>query len=234
MRVVLSGLALAALTTCLVACGGPNDAAGPAAPDAAPAAPSEPGIRIPATAADSLTVLCGPPFTPDATAASLMKAFGANAVVPETRDGPEGEKVNVTAIYPGDATMRVEVAFANEEERTGLISVTIRGETSQWTGPAGLNLGDGIDTVQKLNGGKGFTLSGFGWDHGGYVTDWRGGPLQEPVPRCRTMVRFGIPDDLSDTSVMGEGLHASDEPAIRAATPFVQEIGIHWLDEHEP
>ena len=24
------------------------------------------------------------------------------------------------------------------------------------------------------------------------------------------------------------------EPAIRAATPFVQEIGIHWLNQHEP
>ncbi len=233
MRIVLSGLALAALTASLAACGGPKDAAGPAAAPEAPAA-STPAIRIPATAADSLTVLCGPPFTPDATAASLMQVFGAKAVVPETRDGPEGEKINVTAIYPADATMRVEVAFANEEERTGLISVTIRGDTSQWTGPAGLNLGDGIDTVQKLNGGKGFTLSGFGWDYGGYVTDWQGGPLQEPVPRCRTVVRFGIPEDVTDTSVMGEGLHSSDEPAIRAATPFVQEIGIHWLNPHEP
>ncbi len=230
MRVVLSGLALLALA----ACGGPNDAAGPAAPAETPAAAAAPAMRIPATAADSLTILCGAPFTQDATAASLMKAFGAKAVVPETRDGPDGEKVNVTAIYPADATMRVEVQFANEEERTGLISVTIRGETSQWTGPAGLNLGDGLETVQKLNGGKSFTLSGFGWDYGGFVTDWRGGPLQEPVPRCRTTVRFSIPDDVTDTSVMGEGLHSSDEPAIRTAMPFVQEIGIHWLDAHEP
>lgn len=229
MRVAYWGLALLALA----GCGGPKDATGPAATETTTASPA-PAIRIPATAADSLTILCGPPFAQEATAASLMRAFGAKAVVPETRDGPEGEKVNVTAIYPADATMRVEVQFANEEERTGLISVVIRGETSQWTGPAGLNLGDGLDTVQKLNGGKPFTLSGFGWDYGGFVTDWQGGPLQEPVPRCRTTVRFGIPDDVTDASVMGEGLHSSDEPAIRAAMPFVQEIGIHWLDAHEP
>lgn len=233
MRVVRSGLALVALTAGMASCGKPNDAAGPAAPTETAAA-SSPALKIPATAADSLTILCGAPFTQDATAATLMQAFGSHAVVPETRDGPEGEKVNVTAIYPADSTMRVEVMFANEEERSGIISVTIRGETSQWTGPAGLNLGDGLDTVQKLNGGKPFKLSGFGWDYGGYVTDWQGGPLQEPVPRCRTTVRFGIPDDVSDTSVMGEGLHSSDEPAIRAATPFVQEIGIHWLNQHEP
>jgi hypothetical protein len=231
MRAGLAGLALVALA----ACGGPTDAAGPAAvgPDAGTAA-STPAVKIPATVADSLTILCGAPFTPDATAGSLMKVFGIPNVIPETRDGPEGEKINYTVIYPGDATSRVEVVFANEEERSGILSVTIRGETSQWTGPAGLNLGDGIDTVQKLNGGKGFTLSGFGWDYGGYVTDWEGGPLQEPVPRCRTAVRFNIPEEVDDPAIMGEGLHSSSEPAIRAATPFVEEISIHWLNAHEP
>lgn len=232
MRIVLPVLALAVLA----ACGGPNDAAGPAAPapEEAAAAPKPATITIAATALDSLHILCGAPFTPDATAATLMKIFGRENVVPETRDGPEGQKVNVTAIYPMDKTLRIEVAFANEEERTGLISVTLQGEASQWTGPAGLNLGDGLDTVKKLNGGHSFTLSGFGWDYGGYVTDWQGGPLQEPVPRCRTTVRFGIPDDATDPSIMGEGLHSSEDAAIRAASPFVQEIGIHWLDPHEP
>lgn len=218
----------------LSACGAPQDTPGPSGPAGAADSLAGPAVRLPATAADSLTIVCGEPFGRDASAASLMKVFGARALVPETRDGPEGEKINVTAIYPADSTLRVELRFANEEERTGLISVTIRGETSQWTGPAGLNLGDGLETVQKLNGGRRFTLSGFGWENGGYVTDWQGGPLQEPSPRCRTMVRFDIPEDIADPGVMGEGLHLSDEPAIRAAMPFVSEIGIHWLDAHEP
>jgi hypothetical protein len=227
----VAGLSLIALG----ACGGPNDAAGPVAaePEAAVLEAEPAGVRIPATAADSLTLLCGAPFTPEATAGSLMTAFGVPNVIPETREGPDGEKINYTVIFPNDASRRVEVVFANEEERSGLLSATIRGETSQWTGPEGLNLGDGVATVERLNG-HGFTLSGFGWDYGGYVTDWQGGPLQEPVPRCRTTVRFNIPEDANADAIMGEGLHSSGDPGVRAATPFVEEIGIHWLNPHEP
>ncbi len=231
MRVALAGASL----ILLAACGGPEQAEGPAATEVAEAAPvvESAGVRIPATIADTLTIVCGKPFTQDATAGTLEQIFGAENVVPETIDGAEGEQYNITAIYPNDRSRRIEVTFLNEEERTVLTSVKIRGETSEWTGPGGINLGDGVATVEKLNK-KPFTMSGFGWDYGGYVTDWQGGALSHIAPGCMTSVRFNIPPDVQMAdAILGEAPHSSTEPAIRSASAYVEEIMISWKQEHE-
>ena len=176
MRAAFAGICVLVLA----ACGGPDQAEGPEAGEAeeAAAAPAaEGGVKkIPATIADTLTIVCGGAFSQDATAGTLADLFGAENVIPETIDGPKGPR-NVTAIYPHDRSRRIEVTFLNEEERTVLTSVTIHGEASEWTGPGGLNLGDGIETVERLNK-RPFTLTGFGGDQGGYVADWQGGALQ--------------------------------------------------------
>ncbi|HPI50175.1 MAG TPA: hypothetical protein PLH23_18030 [Hyphomonadaceae bacterium] len=235
MRTAIAGLPLSALVfLVLAACGGPEQAEGPSVPEvvATPAADGG-AVKVPATIADTLTIICGKPFSQDATAGTLAEIFGAQNVIPETIDGREGEQVNVTAIYPQDRSRRIEVTFANEEERTVLTSVSIRGEVSEWTGPGGLNLGDGIETVERLNG-KPFTMSGFGWDYGGYVTDWQGGKLNQIAPGCRTTVRFNIPPDVhSEDAVLGEAPHSSTEPAMRKASAYVEEIQISWMQEHE-
>ena len=151
MRTAIAGLPLLALAfLVLAACGGPEQAEGPSVPEVVATPTADGGaVKVPATIADTLTIICGKPFSQDATAGTLAEIFGAQNVIPETIDGPEGEQVNVTAIYPQDRSRRIEVTFANEEERTVLTSVTIRGEVSEWTGPGGLNLGDGIETVER-------------------------------------------------------------------------------------
>jgi len=236
MRRAIAGLSVLALTVLVVAaCGGPDQAEGPSVPEAVVETPAADtgAVKIPATIADTLTIVCGKPFSQDATAGTLADVFGAENVIPETIDGAEGEKVNVTAIYPHDRSRRIEVTFLNEEERTVLTSVTIRGEASQWTGPGGVNLGDGIATVERLNK-KPFTLSGFGWDYGGYVTDWQGGALNDIAPGCRTTVRFNIPPDVQMAdAILGEAPHSSSDPAIRNASAYVSEIMISWKQEHE-
>jgi len=232
MRAALAGISMLVLA----ACGGPDQAEGPAASDVAETAEARAeggAIKIPATIADTLTIICGKPFSQDATAGTLAELFGAQNVIPETIRGPEGEPRNVTAIYPGDRARRIEVTFLNEEERTVLTSVSIRGEASEWTGPSGVNLGDGIETVERLNKGP-FTLSGFGWDHGGYVTDWQGGALAEIAPGCVTAVRFNIPPDVQMAdAILGDAPHSSREPAIRTASAYVEQISIRWKEEHE-
>ncbi|RYG31304.1 MAG: hypothetical protein EON93_13215 [Burkholderiales bacterium] len=232
MRIVMAGASL----ILLAACGGQEQAEGPNAPEAVEA-PSDAGesaaIKIPATIADTLTIMCGKPFSQDATAGTLADIFGAENVVPETIDGAEGEQYNITAIYPNDRSRRIEVTFLNEEERTVLTSVKIRGEVSEWTGPGGINLGDGVATVEKLNK-KPFQIAGFGWDYGGYVTDWQAGALAEIAPGCITTVRFNIPSDVQMAdAIQGEAPHASTEPAIRNASAYVEEIMISWKQEHE-
>lgn len=231
MRAAVAGMSL----LLLAACGGPEQAEGPSVAEVVEEAPvaDSGAVKIPATIADSLTIICGKPFAQDATAGTLADIFGAENVIPETIDGPGGEKRNVTAIYPNDRSRRIEVTFLNEEERTVLTRVTIRGEVSEWTGPGGINLGDGVQTIERLNKGP-FTLSGFGSDHGGYVTDWQGGALAQIAPGCRTTVRFNIPPDLQvSDALLGEAGHSSKEPTLRTAGAYVEEISISWMEEHE-
>ncbi len=231
MRAAFAGLSLIALA----ACGGPEQAEGPAVaePEAADHRPEEPeAIRIPATLADTLTIVCGGPFAQNATAGTLADIFGQENVAPQTIESLDGTKRNVTVIYPMDLSRRIEVTFANEEERTVLTRVSVSGDSSQWTGAGGVNLGDGLETVERLNKGP-FTLSGLGGDMGGYVSDWQGGALKEIAAGCRTTVRFNTPQDVQDPALLGVGSHSSQDPALRAAAPYVEEISIRWLEEHE-
>jgi hypothetical protein len=202
-----------------------------AAPAAAPAETSAAGVTpsaMPAAASPrNLALNCVAPFTPDATAATLAAAFGKENVIPETIDGPEGEKLNVTAIYPNDPAKRIEVYFKDEEARTGLVWANVKSDKSVWSGPGGVKIGDPIESVEEANGGV-FQISGFDWDYGGFVNDWKGGKLMETAPGCRTVLRFRRAADNRDMSIIGEGGRASDLPALRAAKPTIDEFGIRW------
>jgi hypothetical protein len=168
------------------------------------------------------------PFTPTTTRADLAATFGQSNIRQETVDGPEGLQANVTTIYPGDASRRAEVTFANESAGTGLTGVSVKQSATQWTGPNGLQIGDGIEAVERANGGV-FLLSGFDWDYGGYVTDWREGQLGSQAPGCRTMVRFQRTANLDDTSISGDGApKRSDLDAMRTAEPQVVAFGVQW------
>jgi len=218
--VMACGLAL------LAACGG-EEAAAPNMTVAVEASgPLENAAE--AGAADSSFVLgCGAPFTRDATPATLAAVFGRANVVPETIDGPEGEPMNVTAIFPTDPERRIEVSFANEEERTDLVAVTVRDHASLWRGQGGYSFGDGIEAVEKANGGP-FAVSGFEWDYGGFVTDWKGGKLKE-AGGCATTVRFAPEAAEVAPTITGDGVNLmSNDPAVRKAEPKVSLFGIGW------
>lgn len=191
-----------------------------------PAAPSGPPPAPAITPA--LVIGCMAPFTPTTTRADLVAAFGEGNVKQETVGGPEGMRVNVTAIYPGDASRRADVTFSDEAGGTGLTGVSVSRGASQWAGPNGLRIGDGIEEVERANGGV-FLLSGFDWDYGGYVTDWQDGQLGSQAPGCRTMVRFERTANLDDTSISGDGApRKSDLAAMRAAEPQVVAFGVQW------
>lgn len=218
--ILVSALAL------LAACGG-EEAAAPI-PTAAPETSGPLENAAESSAANVAFVLgCGAPFTPDATPTTLAAAFGRENVVPETIDGPEGEPMNVTAIYPNDPERRIEVSFANEEERTDLVAVIVRDHASQWKSPGGYSFGDGIDVVEKANG-RPFAISGFGWDFGGFAVDWKNGQLKE-TGGCATTVHFS--PDAPDVApgIQGDGVTPlSNDPVVRKAQPKVSMFGIGW------
>ena len=226
MRAILATATVLASVVLLTACGGEEAAAPIPAATSEVAGPMENTAE--AGAAEVAFVLgCGAPFTRDATPATLAAVFGRENVVPETIDGPEGEPMNVTAIYPNDPEKRIEVSFANEEERTGLIAVTVRDHPSLWKGQGGYSFGDAIEAVEKANGGP-FAISGFGWDYGGFVTDWKGGKLKE-AGGCTTTVRFLPEADDIAPGIQGDGVNPlSTVPAVRKALPKVSLFGIGW------
>jgi hypothetical protein len=169
-------------------------------------------------------------FTRGATPASLATVFGRANVIPETIAGPEGAQMNVTAIYPTDPARRIEVVFRNEEERTDLSAVMVSAPESQWTGPGGVKIGDGIEAVEAANGMP-FEVMGFQWDYGGFVADWKGGKLGE-ANGCAPAVRLAPGADSLPADIVGDGVQpASNLPAMRAAQPKVSAFGISWAPQ---
>lgn len=226
MRRDLSMTLLAGAAVLLAACGGEADA--PAAPAAAAGGSGLMNTAEAGAAESQFTLGCGAPFTPDATPATLASVFGRENVVPETVDGPEGEQINVTAIYPNDPARRIEVSFRNEEERTGLMSVTLREDASRWIGPGGLKMGDSLEAVEAANG-KPFNVSGFAWDYGGFVTEWNGGKL-DLADGCIISVRLAPEAVDIAPEILGDGVQpSSDDKAVRAAKPRVTLMGIGWV-----
>ena len=211
-----SGVCLAVLALAIVGCREAGDV--PEAPKGPPPAPA---------ITPSLVIGCMAPFTPMTTRADLAAAFGQGNISQETVDGPEGARVNVTAIYPVDAKRRAEVTFSDDAGGTGLTGVTVGRDATEWSGVNGLRIGDAIESVERSNGG-GFMLSGFDWDYGGVVTDWKGGQLGSQAPGCRTVARFERTANLEDTKVSGEKAHASNSKAMLAAAPKLVWFGVNW------
>lgn len=152
---------------------------------------------------------------------ALASAYGADNLREETMPGPEGESYTATVLYPGDTARRLEIVWA-DDARNAPASVSVSGEGSLWRGPHNIAIGDDIARVEAANGGP-FRLWGFGWDYGGWVSEWNGGQLGDQN-NCRVRVRFEAAND--PVGVLGDSEFASDIAAMRAAAPTVREFGL--------
>ncbi len=152
---------------------------------------------------------------------ALAARFGAENIVDQTRNGPEGETYEATMVFANDPARALEIVWADPATRARPLSVLVAGEASQWVGPGGLRVGAAIAAVEQANG-RPFTLYGFDWDYGGRVADWRGGALAQPD--CRMEANFAPQGD--NTSASGDQEFASNAPEMRAADPRLTAIGV--------
>jgi hypothetical protein len=212
MRAHLS-LAFAASVLALAAC----------QPAAAPTETAE--AAAPAAALPELKLTCFGPFAPTTTGADLAKMFGAENVADESLPAMDGETLKITAIYPADPKRRVEITFADAEKRERLARAEVKSMTSDWSGPEGIQTGESLSVVETANGGP-FELQGFGWDYGGYVTDWKSGKIASPVQSCDPLMRFA--SDSADPAVVGEGVRLSSLPAMQASGAKVVSFSVGW------
>jgi hypothetical protein len=175
-------------------------------------------------------ITCGSPVAPDDTERSLKQRFGKEAVV-EDLPGAEGEKYKGVVLFPKAMDRRIEVAFTDDKaKRASGLTLRDTARTSRWN-VSGVTIGSSLAEVQKANG-KPFLVSGFEWDYGGFVTDWKGGALVRPLQGgCTVTIRFGK-NTAAPKSLLGDGVKAaSDNAALVKWAPVVTEIGVNFPDK---
>jgi hypothetical protein len=180
-------------------------------------------------AAAPRVIKCEGLFGRNTTHADLVQAFGNGNVVHQDIDGAEGEKVKASVLYPNDAKAKLEIIWDDEKARRGPM---IRAkDQSAWASANGIRIGMAIADIEKMNG-KPFILSGFDWDYGGRVKDWRGGELAKALPGgCIVGVEFVHPEDSPEanlTKVSGDGDFLSDNADMRAVEPYVAVVTISY------
>jgi hypothetical protein len=175
-------------------------------------------------------ITCASPVAPNDTERSLKQRFGKEAVVQDL-PGAEGEKYKGVVLFPKATDRRIEVAFTDDKaKRASGLTLRDTASTSRWN-VSGVTIGSSLAEVQKANG-KPFLVSGFEWDYGGFVTDWKGGALSRPLQGgCTVTIRFGK-NAAAPKSLLGDSVKAaSDNAALVKFAPVVTEIGINFPDK---
>ncbi len=175
-------------------------------------------------------ITCAAPVAASDTAKSLMQRYGKDAVMQDL-PGAEGETYKGLLLFPKSRDQRIAISFT-EDKAKRVAGLTLReaGKASKWS-VSGITIGSSVVDVQKANG-KPFLVSGFEWDYGGFVTDFKGGVLGRPMQGgCRVTVRFGK-DAGAPKSLLGDGVKvASDNATLLKWAPVVTEIGVNFPDK---
>lgn len=188
----------------------------PASPAAEPAPPSSPPPA--ATEADDRDIHAL--LRPDDTLASLQARLGAANAVAREIAGAEGETLPGWVLYPDDPTRTVDV-FLDE---TGTHPAMLRVDSPQsvWRRVDGIRIGLSSRELQTMNG-RAFEFTGFDWDYGGAVTDWRGGAL-DPNGIPRGGLTLCPPESPAEGYPSGDAPFSSDDPRMLAQPAHVCEF----------
>lgn len=152
---------------------------------------------------------------------AVRATYGAENVVEQTLPGVEGESYVATVLFPNDPARRLEIVW-RDSGKTAPASVIATGAGSLWVGPQGLSVGDAIGDIERANG-RPFQLWGFGWDYGGWVSDWQGGAFAA-ADGCNVRARFQARSNPGAAS--GDAAFMSNDAAVRSADPAVSEFGL--------
>ena len=191
-------------------------------------------LATPALAQGPATAVldCTGPFTRDADERRLAQVFGAANVERAAIPVGEGNTEPGTAIFAKDPARRIDILWHDSYARPNV--VIIRNGSTWPVAVTGVDKpvvsGATLVEIEAMNG-KPFTLTGFGWDLGGYTNGWDGGRLEKPVGGCNLSVRFDpasdAPGDALD-KVTGDVEFLSTDSAMRQTRPIVIEIELGW------
>lgn len=179
-----------------------------------------------ATPAVAQQIECSGAFGVDSSAARLIEIYGADNVVTGDVDGPEGTTMLATTVFPDEPKQRLEFIWLDEVALTKPASISL---SSKSIAPGGIRIGMPIAEVQAING-EPFTVTGFGWDYGGYAW-FASGALAQMDQGCWIGVRFATgayPDTLDVSTAMGDLELSSDYPLLQKMDVRLSEISIGY------
>lgn len=132
-------------------------------------------------------------------------------------------------LFPDDPRNMVEIFWDEMLSKKYPAFIRIQGDSTgtDWKTTEGLTVGMGIAEVEKMNG-KPFTLFGFGWDYGGYVTDYANGNFGTSLG-----MRFNPSVEMYSEKIMGDINVISNDPELLKASPTVERIELRILAKEE-
>jgi hypothetical protein len=164
--------------------------------------------------------------------AELVERFGAANVVEDSVQYADAPPAPGTILYPKDSARRLEIIWADPKTQTRPERVDLRGESGRWAVDPGIRLGMRLTDLERVNGGP-FTLTGFDWDYGGTITNWRGGKLARPAGETPRIFIQLSPTE-TDTgavrnAVSGDREFSSKNPAMQQLNPHVVSISVAYV-----
>lgn len=157
-------------------------------------------------------IVCEDAFAIDSSEARLIETYGADNVVTGIVPGPEGTEMLATTVFPDSPKKTIEVVWWDEDNRTDPSYFELPAKA---TAPGGVRIGMSLAEVEALNG-EPFTLTGFGWDYGGYA-GFKSGALSDLPGGCMLSLRFDAgeaPEGVDTLPIMGDRELSSDDPLL--------------------
>ncbi|EOR94788.1 hypothetical protein ADIARSV_2004 [Arcticibacter svalbardensis MN12-7] len=131
----------------------------------------------------------------------------------------------VTSIWKGNAK---EIVVHWKEKKAPFITIEaleIAHPSSVYHFINGIRIGTTLSELVKLNGGKDFSLWGFGWDHGGRIKDFDNGSLSGDLP-CFNGV-LALPDAaIKEKELMGDRLIQASTILLTTYDPALVNIQV--------
>ena len=157
------------------------------------------------------------------TRSELAARFGAGNVIDTTIYLAEGETRPGSIVFPGDSSRRLEIAWGDSATRSRPATIHLNGTASVWKLSHNVTLGQSLSELEVMNG-RPFSITGFGWDYGGTITDWKGGRLSDlRTGTPRVFLRLS-PRDPAPPEVSGDRELSSDHPVLKRLDPIVDKV----------
>jgi hypothetical protein len=171
------------------------------------------------------TIDCTGTFAPSTSEQALVTKFGKANVVRDTIYIAEGDETDGTVLFPNDPKRRLEIVWKDAKRRRtpDWIRVSL---DSQWT-VFGLRTGMPLADLVKRNG-RDFVFSGFGWDYGGAITDWKGGAVPSLGGKnCHVGVSIDVDFPETATKAQEKAMEAvSGDQELKSSSPHLKKLKV--------